>query len=235
MRQRWIVSSVIQLLGFFPSASFVYLYGNNVSKWTCAFWPWVQSRVFTLHVQQQWGGEYSYVSVQLCVSTVMRVCFLLFSFSLYWYVTEPWVQLCIFSSVSVQQHWAVDYVWVAMRVFFFFSFLLLFLSVRQWAMSTVMRIFFFLSNCTATLNRECSYGPFPLSVQQYSAVSTVPFLKFVQQHWAVSKVTLKKKCTATLSCEYTYACIFQLLFFSSFFCILAATLNRYHSCEWFSL
>ena len=33
--------------------------------------------------------------------------------------------------------------------------------------------FFFLSNCTATLNRECSYGSFPLSVQQYSAVSTV--------------------------------------------------------------
>lgn len=181
--------------------------------------PWVQLCVSTVMCQYSHAGLFSsFLLLSLlvrhwAVSTVMHFFFCICTATLS-------RGLCVSSYAG----------------FFLFSFLLLFLSVRQWAMSTVMRIFFFLSNCTATLNRECSYGSFPLSVQQYSAVSTVPFLKFVQQHWAVSKVTLKKKkCTATLSCEYTYACIFQLLFFSSFFCILAATLNRYHSCEWFSL
>ena len=79
--------SWVQLYGYwsvFPSAS-VQQQCNNVSRCSCTFWPWLLSRVFTLHVQQQWGVstvmcEYSYACV---FSSSFFLSFLLLYVSLY--------------------------------------------------------------------------------------------------------------------------------------------------------
>ena len=129
-----------------------------------------------------------------------------------------------FSSLSVQQHWAVGFVWVAMRVFSFFLFpfsfylyiFFFFLTVLQhWAVSAIFGLSLYLySNIQlwVQLLKKKLYSNTELWVQLLKN-------KSVQQHWAVN----------TLMCVFFSCCFFFL------FCIRAATLNRKHSCELFSL